>query len=88
MEKNTMDRQFADQAARWVIAALIACVALIGIVLLVGALVVALDPPMWAAVVLGTGLALGAAAFAWLVASALASRDDRESDRVRRLPRD
>lgn len=88
MDENAMERRFAEQAARWIIAALIACVALIGIVLLVAAVVVALNPPLWMGVVVGTVLAVGAAAFAWLVASALASRsDDEREERVRRINR-
>lgn len=87
MDENAMERQFTEQALRWIVAALIACVALVGIVLLVAAVMVALDPPLWMGVALGTILAVGAAAFAWLVATALASRSDSErDDPVRRIP--
>ncbi|HVM34824.1 MAG TPA: hypothetical protein VM784_05715 [Actinomycetota bacterium] len=88
-DEAAMDKQFAGQIARWLIAGIIACVALVGIVLLVGALVVALNPPLWIAVVAGTVLAVAAAAFAWLVATALGSRSEgHDDDRVHRLPRD
>jgi hypothetical protein len=68
-----METDLAGRMTKWVIAAAIACVALMGLVALFAALVFVFEPPSWAAIVIGAVLAIGTAAFAWLVASALQS---------------
>jgi hypothetical protein len=61
---------------RWLIAGLLALVALVGTVSVVAVFVwAANDVPAWLTLVVGGGLALGTAAFAWVVASALRSHD-------------
>ncbi len=67
------DREAADQATKWVIALVIALVALFGIVVLAAIFVAALEPPGWLGALLGIVLAIGATGFAWLLASALIS---------------
>ena len=64
---------FSSAALRWSLAGLIASAALIGVLTLVLAIVVVVQPAGWVQTVLGVGLALGAGALAWLVASALGS---------------
>jgi ABC-type enterobactin transport system permease subunit len=54
---------------------------MVGIMILLLLIAMALEPPAWVQVLLGAWLALGGAAFAWLLASALGSRD---RDPVRR----
>jgi hypothetical protein len=85
-ESGSGEREFAGHVGRWLIASAIALVALIGVFLLVAAIVVALEPPLWMGGVIGAVLAIGAAAFAWLVASALASgKKHSEQDGVSRI---
>jgi phosphate/sulfate permease len=48
---------------------------MVGLLILLLLLAVALSPPIWVQVLLGVGLALGGAAFAWLVATALGQRE-------------
>ena len=57
--------------------------ATIGIAILVFLVALALQPPAWLQIVIGVGLALGAAVFTWLVASAWAPSggDEGESSR-------
>jgi hypothetical protein len=62
-----------NSALRWGLAGLLAVAALIGILTLVVAVVLVLQPAGWIQSLLGAGLALGSGAFAWLVASALGS---------------
>jgi hypothetical protein len=90
MDRDARENEIIGQMTKWLIAAGIACVALLGLVALVAALVFVFDLPSWVEIVVGTVLALGTAAFAWLVASALESgRRSRaaahKSDRVRDL---
>ena len=60
----------------WAVAALLAGAALIGVVSVLAVVVWAMgDVPEWVTLVLGGGLALGATAFAWILARALRSRD-------------
>ena len=80
-ERGSGEKEFAGQVTRWLIASAIALVALMGVFLLVAAIVVALEPPLWMGAVIGAVLAIGAAAFAWLVASALAS-GKKQSEQV------
>ena len=66
-----------NPALRWGLAGLLAIAALIGILTLVVAIVLVLQPAGWIQSLLGAGLALGSGAFAWLVASALGSTHRR-----------
>jgi protein-S-isoprenylcysteine O-methyltransferase Ste14 len=76
------DKEAADRATKWVIALVIALVALFGVAIFAAVLVAALEPPGWLAATLAVGLVLGAVAFAWLVASALIkSRTSEETPR-------
>ena len=61
---------------RWFVAGLLAMVALIGAVSIVAVFVFSAEEvPGWLTLVLGGGLALGSAVFAWVIASALRSSD-------------
>ena len=64
-----------DRVRQWFVGAGVAAIALLGLLILVAAILIALQPPSWAQVAIGIGLTLGAAAFAWLIASALRSSD-------------
>lgn len=70
-------RDGAKDIARWGLAAVLAAVALVGLFSVVAAFVWALGPdlPGWVTTVLGAVLAVLAAAFAWVVATALRRRD-------------
>jgi hypothetical protein len=60
----------------WAVAVLLAAAALIGVVSVLAVIVWAVgDVPGWVTLVLGGGLALGATAFAWMLARALRARD-------------
>ena len=64
------------EVVSWAVAALLACAALIGVVSVLAVVVWAVgDVPGWVTLVLGGGLAVGAAAFAWILARALRSRE-------------
>lgn len=80
MDRDARETEIISQMTKWLIAAFLACVALLGLFALVAALVVVFELPSWVGIVVGSVLALGAAAFAWLVASAL------ESSRRSRVP--
>ena len=61
---------------RWAVAALLAFAALVGGFSLLAVFVwAAEDVPGWVTLVLGGGLAVGAAVFAWVIASALRSKE-------------
>lgn len=61
---------------RWVVAGVLALVALIGAMSIIAVFVWAAgDLPGWLTIVLGGGVAVGTAAFAWIIASALRSND-------------
>ena len=62
---------------RWTVGCLLGTLSTVGILILVALVAIALEPPTWVQVVLGAGLAVGGAVFAWLIASALGQR--RES---------
>lgn len=62
---------------RWTVGCLVAAMATVGILILVFLVAIALSPPTWVQVVLGIGLAIGGAVFAWLIASALGERRPR-----------
>jgi protein-S-isoprenylcysteine O-methyltransferase Ste14 len=87
LDDDPIKQELIGQMTRWAVAAAIACVALMGVFALVAALLLAFDIPGWLQIVGGTLLAVGTAAFAWLVASALESsrRHSRENQRPRRL---
>lgn len=56
----------------WVVAVLLSCAALVGVVSIVAVVVWAIgDVPGWVTVALGGGLAAGTAVFAWVIARAL-----------------
>ena len=59
----------------WAVAAAVAGAALLGLSILVSLVVIALQPPGWVQTALGAALAFGTALFAWLIATALRSRD-------------
>lgn len=59
---------------RWTVGCLVASLATVGVLILVALVAIALSPPTWVQVVLGVGLAVGGAVFAWLIASALGQR--------------
>jgi hypothetical protein len=62
---------------RWTVGCLIASMSMVGVLILVGLVAIALSPPTWVQVVLGVGLVLGGAVFAWLIATALGQRRAR-----------
>lgn len=59
---------------RWTVGCLVATLATVGVLILVALVALALEPPTWVQVLLGVGLAVGGAVFAWLIASALGQR--------------
>lgn len=59
---------------RWTVGCLVAALATVGLFILVLLVAIALEPPTWMQVVLGVGLVIGGAIFAWLIASALGER--------------
>lgn len=63
----------SNNIGKWVLAGVLAGAALLGAVILVGIVTLALQLPSWIQVVSGIVLALGAAVFAWLLASAFGS---------------
>lgn len=73
---------------RWGVGCAVAGVALIGMLVLVFLVAFYLEPPEWVQVVAALGLAVGAAALAWLVSSALAqARGDRGTpDHLKPVP--
>lgn len=56
---------------------MVAALSTVGLLILVALIAIALEPPTWMQVVLGAGLAVGGAVFAWLIASALGQRRER-----------
>jgi hypothetical protein len=74
--KNDSTGPDSREVVSWAVAALLACAALIGIVSVLAVVVWAVgDVPGWVTLVLGGGLAVGATAFAWILARALRSRE-------------
>jgi membrane protein implicated in regulation of membrane protease activity len=71
--KSGIEPEFTREMTRWLIAAGIAAVALMGLFTLLAAIVFFVEVPGWVQSAGGIGVAIGAAAFAWLVASALGS---------------
>ena len=70
MKTRPQERGNPD-VVRWSVGCLVASAATVGVVILVFLVAVALQPPIWAQIALGVGLAIGGAILAWLVASAL-----------------
>ena len=68
-------RAVGDSMLRWGLASLVAAVALAGLLILAAVVAVALEPPDWVQLAIGVLLAVGSAALAWLIASAVRSRD-------------
>ena len=64
---------------RWAVAFAVGGAATIGVVILVFLVALALQPPAWVQVVVGVVLAVGAAIFTWLVASAWKPADRSDS---------
>ena len=60
-----------EAAARWGLGCLLAGAAILGALVFITLISIFLQPPVWLQIVLGTVIAIGAALFAWLVASAL-----------------
>jgi hypothetical protein len=73
-----------DDVVRWAAAGIVAAAALLGLVVLVAYIVYVLEPPGWLQTVLGVGLAVGAAVFAWLLAAALRKEDGKSARSSRR----
>jgi hypothetical protein len=67
------DAPFGNDVLRWGVAGVVAGAALIGLLTLIVAVVVVLQPPGWVQSLLGVGLATGTGVLAWLVATALRS---------------
>lgn len=74
--RGSVDAPESVDFMRWVAAGVVAAAALLGLVVLVAIIAYALQPPGWVQMVLGVAMAVGAAIFAWLLASAL-RKDDR-----------
>ena len=93
LERDAVKQELVGQMTKWAVAAAVASVALMGLFALVAAFLIAFDIPQWIQIVGGTALALGTAAFAWLVASALEasrrnSRQQASRERIRPVPHD
>jgi len=93
LKRETVKQEIVGQMTKWAVAAAVAFVALMGVFALVAALLIAFEIPQWVQIVGGTVLAVGTAAFAWLVASALEagrrhSRQNQSRERIRPVPED
>ena len=83
--KSGIEPEITREMTRWLIAAGIAAVALMGLFTLLAAIVFFIEVPGWVQGTGGVMVAVGTAAFAWLVASALgSSRPDGDSRRSAR----
>ena len=76
------------EVVRWTLGCLVAAVSMVGVLILVLLVAIALSPPVWVQVLLGVALALGGAALAWLVATALGQKESQERNRAADPPRD
>lgn len=83
--RNVNQSEQQRRLTSWLVAGLLAGVALIGLLAIFMVVVIHFEPPDWVQVVLGVGLVLGACSFAWLLASALTSSDSARA-RTRRAP--
>ena len=72
-EQETEERSLPAEV-RWTVGCLVATLSTIGVLILVALVAIALEPPTWVQVLLGAGLAVGGAVFAWLIATALGQR--------------
>ena len=72
-EGGSVERPLPPEV-RWTVGCLLATLSTIGVLILVALVAIALEPPTWVQVLLGAGLAVGGAVFAWLIASALGQR--------------
>jgi len=70
------ERTQEPDLVRWFVAFGVGAAATIGVVILVFLVALALQPPAWVQIVLGAVLAVGAAIFTWLVATAWRRSDD------------
>ena len=75
-EEGSQERPLPAEV-RWTVGCLLGTLSTIGVLILVALVAIALEPPTWVQVLLGAGLAVGGAVFAWLIASALGQRRDR-----------
>ena len=80
---SDLERDEGRNLIRWTVGAGVAAVALLGMLILVGLIAIAAQPPEWLQFGLGALLAAGSAAFAGLVAEALRPRDQSEGRSVR-----
>jgi hypothetical protein len=71
IRRQHSDAPFGSDVLRWGFAGVVAGAALVGLLTLIGAVVVVLQPPGWVQSLLGAGLAAGTGVLAWLVATAL-----------------
>ena len=71
MDNNEREDPFSRPEIRWGLGCLLGLTAVAGVLILVFLVAIALQPPAWVQVLLGIGLTIGGAIFAWLVASAL-----------------
>ena len=71
-----------DPLVGWGLAVLVASAALIGLVILVLVVAFALQPPVWAQILVGVLIVVGAVSFAWLLQAAM--RSSRNDDPPRR----
>ena len=76
------------EVVRWTLGCLVAAVAMVGVLILVLLVAIALSPPAWVQVLLGVALALGGAALAWLVATALGQKESQDRGKAGRDPAD
>jgi protein-S-isoprenylcysteine O-methyltransferase Ste14 len=74
----------------WLVAALLAGAALVGLLVIFIVVFVSLQepPPQWVQVGVGAGLVVGATLFAWLLASALSSGQAAKSAPARSAPQE
>ena len=92
LEREAVKQELVGQMTKWAVAAAVASVALMGVFALTAALLIVFEIPQWIQLVGGTTLAIGTAAFAWLVASALeASRRNhrqQSAEHIKSVPHD
>ena len=74
MNERGPEQPATPEVVRWGVGCLVAAVSTVGVLILVLLVALALAPPTWVQVLLGIALALGGAAFAWLVATALGQK--------------
>ena len=77
-EDEAVEERPLPAELRWTVGCLLGALSTVGVLILVALVAIALEPPTWVQVVLGVGLAVGGAVFAWLIASALGQRKGRD----------